>query len=180
MATVESQPHSKSEASAPQAEDTADGHRAIQEQIARKAKKHGFVTSVEYLLPSDKRIDVMLAGHGLRVAVEVSVTNREEYELSNVEKALEAGFSMVWMVTADAAHRDKLEQFIRNKLPGNNWPQVLFGAVDDISQWLERHKAPARSPSSVAGYAVSTTFRPPANEQDQRFRLDQLRRIVSI
>lgn len=155
------------------------GHRAIQEEIAVKAKKHGFAASVEYILPNDKRIDVALFGHGLRIAVEVSVTNRQEYELSNIEKALEAGFGAVWMVAPDVEHRDRLEKFVRKELAMEKWSKVLFGSIDDAMSWLERYDAPAQDPSRVVGYDVEVVFVPPENAQDHRHRVSQLKTLVS-
>jgi len=161
--------------SAPEVEHA--GHRAIQEQIAAKAKKHGFAASVEYILPNDKRIDVALFGHGMRIALEVSVTNREGYELTNIEKALEAGFDTVWMVAPDAAHRDRLEKFVRKKLAMDKWSKVLFGSIEEVTSWLARYKAPPLDTSHVAGYEVEAVFLPPENAQDQQYRHEQLRRI---
>ena len=154
-------PEPQTATAAPETTDSATepeqaGHRAIQEEIAAKAKKHGFVASVEYVLPNDKRIDVALFGHGLRVAVEVSVTNRQEYELSNIEKALEAGFSTVWMVAPDADHRDRLQQFVRDELQPDKWPSVLFGAAGDVQSWLSRYVAPKQNSklSPVSAYGT--------------------------
>ncbi|WP_417455885.1 type IV secretory system conjugative DNA transfer family protein [Kordiimonas sp.] len=154
------------------------GHRAIQEKIAKKAKKHGFTASVEYLLPNDKRIDVVLFGHGLRIAIEVSVTNRAPYELSNIEKALEAGFTTVWMVAPDAEHQKKLEAFVRDKLAVEQWARVLFGTEGDIATWLGRYEALRRNAASVAGYAVEIAFIPPQAVQEQQYRREQLRHAL--
>lgn len=161
--------------SAPEPE--AAGHRAIQEQIATKAKKHGFAASVEYVLPSDKRIDVALFGHGLRIAVEVSVTNRQEYELSNIEKALEAGFGTVWMVSPDADHRNQLQQYFRDNLSPDKWASVLFGAIGDIESWLGRYEPQTDDTSRVAGHEVTVTFVLPVTMQDQQYRCEQLKHV---
>ncbi len=172
--------------SATEARETADsapkpehpGHRAIQEKIAAKAKKHGFAASVEYVLPNDKRIDVALFGHGLRIAVEVSVTNRQEYELSNVEKALEAGFGAVWMVVSDADHRSQLQQYIQNKLSPDKWVSVLFGVDGDVQSWLSRYVAPKQNVKQVAGYDIEVTFDASASVDNSKYRSAQIEALL--
>lgn len=183
--TIPSQPAPEPQAAtaAPEPADSAPepehvGHRAIQEKIAAKAKKHGFVASVEYVLPNDKRIDVALFGHGLRIAVEVSVTNRQEYELSNIEKALEAGFGTVWMIAPDAEHRSRLEQHVREKLAMEKWASVLFGAASDVEVWLGKYTASAQPPKDIAGYEICISFDTLANMEDRRYRHGQIAALL--
>ncbi len=181
--TPEPAPESDTAAEAPETAETTPepqhaGHRAIQEEIAVKAKKHGFVANVEYVLPNDKRVDVALFGHGLRIAVEVSVTNRQEYELSNVEKALEAGFNVIWMVAPDEGHRGQLKQFVRDKLPPDKWASVLFGAAGDVEGWLERYKAPQRNIKQIAGYEIAVSIATPPNTHDHQHRHSQLESLL--
>ena len=168
---------------APEITDTASepelaSHRAIQDKIAAKAKKHGFAASIEYVLPDDKRIDVALFGHGLRIAVEVSITNREEYELANIEKAVDAGFGAVWMIAPDLEHRAKLEQHARRRLALDQLSRVLFGSMDDAASWLARHEAPEHDPCDIAGYEVESVFKIPESEQNYKYRTEQVRRIL--
>jgi len=154
------------------------GHRAIQEQIASKAKKHGFAASVEYVLPNDKRVDVALFGHGLRIAVEVSVTNRQEYERSNIEKALEAGFGVVWMIAQDADHRDQLQQFARENIPPEKWPCVLFAPVDEIISWIGRHPVSEQGEQRVAGYCVELVFDASVTASERQYRWERINSIL--
>ncbi|WP_286830250.1 MULTISPECIES: type IV secretory system conjugative DNA transfer family protein [Kordiimonas] len=154
------------------------GHRAIQEEIAAKAKKHGFAASVEYVLPNDKRVDVALFGHGLRIAVEVSVTNRQEYELSNIEKALEAGFGSVWMIAADGDHLDQLRQYIRNKLPPDKWACVLFGTSCDASAWMQRYSPCPNGSPNVAGFDTHLVIVATENTSDRSYRTERLRDLI--
>ncbi|MFC3051388.1 type IV secretory system conjugative DNA transfer family protein [Kordiimonas pumila] len=175
QAVPEPEPPTEATETADSASETENaGHRTLQEDIARQAKKHGFVASVEYLLPDDKRIDVALFGHGQKVAVEVSVTNREDYELSNMEKALEAGFDTVWMVAPDAAHLEKLEAHIRDRLAADKWSKVLFGSPKEVTTWLKRYKAQPRNSSKVAGYEVEVVYASSDSDSDSQFRLGRL------
>ncbi len=150
------------------------GHRAIQEQIATKAKKHGFAASVEYVLPNNKRIDVALFGHGLRIAVEVSVTNRQEYELTNIEKALEAGFGTVWMCVNDTARRGQMTQFIRSNLSPEKWSYVLFGNANDVTAWLGKYAVLAQNATNIAGYDVDVSLAALAIAREHQYRLEKL------
>ncbi|MCJ9430735.1 type IV secretory system conjugative DNA transfer family protein [Kordiimonas marina] len=154
------------------------GHRALQERIANKAKKHGFAARVEYLLPNDKRVDVALFGHGLRVAVEVSVTNRESYELSNIEKALAYGFDVVWMVAPEIDHQERLKQFVRRRLPPSKWTSVLFAVVDDVISWIGKYAVPEQCTKYIAGYEVEVSFDVSPNANDRRCRQEQIKSVL--
>jgi len=181
---LDATPSEEPAAEAPVSSDSAQeaspvGHRAIQEEIARKAKEHGFAASVEYLLPNDKRVDVALFGHGMRVAVEVSVSNREKYELSNVEKALKADFSLIWVVTPDAAHRERLQKFVRTELAIVNWPRVQFGSVDDVILWLTGFRSSGQNSGQIAGYEIEVVVAAGDATSDYRFRVARLRQLLS-
>ena len=178
-----STPKPQAATEAPETADNASGpentgHRAIQEEIATTAKKHGFVASIEYVLPNDKRIDVALFGHGLRIAVEVSVTNRQEYELSNIQKALEAGFGTVWMVASDTDHQDQLKRYVRDKLPPDKWASILFGVGDDAQSWLSRYVAPKQDAKQVAGYDVEVTFDASGSADNSKYRSGQIEALL--
>jgi hypothetical protein len=159
------------------AAETAD-HRAIQEKVAAKAKKHGFAASVEYVLPNDKRIDVALFGHGLRIAVEVSVTNRQEYELSNIEKAIDAKFDAVWMITVNSDHKSNLEKFMRQQWSVEKWSNVSFGSVQDAKIWLEHYNRADRHANSAMLFDVEVQFVAPINDKDWQYRNHQLNTLV--
>lgn len=154
-------------------------HRAIQEEIAAKAKKHGFAASIEYVLPNDKRIDVALFGHGLRIAVEVSVTNRQEYELSNIEKALEAGFGIVWVVAPDVPHLDQLKAYMRGNLPPSEGLKVQFFSVEDVRFWLQQYSVSENCNVCETGYEIDVAYVCLESAKERQYRLAQVESLIN-
>lgn len=155
-------------------------HTETQRRLAELAKDHGFGAEIEYALPDGKRIDLALFGHYQSIAIEVSVTNREAYELANVEKALDAGFAHVWMVVDDAEHRERIAAHVRRSLTPARLSRVTFGFYDDATGWLGKFASAQKDYDSIAGYAVEAEMAPPGSPQDHAFRRERLRHALEI
>ena len=67
---------------------------------------------------SDSResIDVALETDETKIACEISVTSKPEYEFGNVQKCLTAGYDTVVLVSADDKTLRKAEKHIQAKL----------------------------------------------------------------
>ncbi len=155
------------------------GHGAVQRNLAEQARERGFGVEIEYALPDGRRIDLALFGHHLNIAVEVSVTNREVYELSNIQKAINADFDQVWMIADDPDHREKIASYVRQSLSPDALARVTFGSQDDAQTWLLHFIAPIGDYSIVAGYEVESFFVPPTSLSDHDFRRDQIRYMLA-
>ena len=153
-------------------------HVAAQHRLARLGRERGLGAEIEYALSDGKRIDLALFGHGLSIAVEVSVTNRKDYERSNVEKALDAGFDQVWLVADDPGHREKIASQVRRTLDPQQLGKVSFGTSDDAMTWLSRFDAPTEMGANVAGYVVDTILVPPLSTTDYQYRQKALQRAL--
>ena len=154
------------------------GHSDIQRNLAEQARGRGFGVEIEHALPDGKRIDLALFGHHLSIAVEVSVTNREAYELSNIQKSLDTDFDQVWMIADDPDHREKIVTHVRQSLAPNALARVTFGSFEDARIWLSRFNPPAGDQSTVAGYEVETVFMSPPSLSDHGYRREQLRHLL--
>lgn len=154
-------------------------HVGAQRSLAEQARERGFGVEIEYALPDGKRIDLALFGHQLNIAVEVSVTNREAYELSNIQKALNADFDQVWMIADDPDHREKIASHVRQSLAPEALASVTFGSLDDANIWLSRFTAPVGDQATIAGYEVETIFVPPTSLSDHGYRREQLRYLLA-
>lgn len=162
----------------PSQEKADRNHAGIQQVLANRAKAHGFGAEIEHALSDGRRIDLALFGHGLSIAIEVSITNRKDYELSNIEKALAANFDQVWMIADDPDHREKIASHARRSLRPNILARVTFGTSEDATAWLSRFTVPSGEQSTVAGYEAETIFVPPPSLADHRFRSEQLRHLL--
>jgi len=79
------------------------------------------------------------------------------------------------MVAPDTVHRDRLQQYMRQKLAMEKWSKLQFGAADEVKEWLGRYAAPAHDPSKVSGYNVESIFEATESAQDQAYRSMKLR-----
>ncbi len=154
-------------------------HGAVQRDLAEVAWSRGFGVEIEHTLPNGKRVDLALFGHGSRIAIEISVTNRKDYELSNIEKALEAGFNHIWMVADDPKHRETIASHVRQSLSHDQLSRVTFGTMGDALAWLKRFQVPEGEPATVAGYDVRTEIVPLSSLSDHHHRIEQLRHLLN-
>lgn len=83
-------------------------HRYLQELIKRFAENHGFKVTLEAPIQGGQ-IDVLLERENLKIAVEVSITTDAVWEVHNIKKCVQAGFSKVISVSGDPKQLKQVE-----------------------------------------------------------------------
>ncbi|MCG3165585.1 MAG: hypothetical protein POELPBGB_01353 [Bacteroidia bacterium] len=85
-------------------------HRYLQELIKRMAEGYGFKAVIEEPTPDGKgRVDVGLSKDNLKIACEITVTNTKEYEMENIKKCLNAGYTKVFVCSTNTGHLGRIK-----------------------------------------------------------------------
>lgn len=137
-------------------------HNRIQSLIKRMAQGFGFISIIEKETDDGGRMDVYLEREGHSIGVEVSVTNKPEYELGNISKCLRFGCKEVWMICQSENHLESIKKLSQQRLKKEEIKSVHFGSVADFEAYLLSLKAPVREPDVeiVNGIRIKTEYDP--------------------
>lgn len=108
-------------------------HLRIKEQIGKEAETLDYTVAYEEYIPGgEQRIDLVLRRGARAIACEVSVKNTAEFEVGNVEKCLNAGFSQVVVVSPKRSRLLKIEGLVRAAVPTDKLAQVSFRMPNEL------------------------------------------------
>jgi hypothetical protein len=136
-------------------------HKYLQSLIKQIGEAHGCRATIEYPLPGNESVDVLLERDGYRIACEISVASTAGYEAGNLRKCLASGFDEVFLLAAEEKKLRKLETSLGAVLTGDERRRVAFVTAEEF---LARLAAANRPPEdmTVGGYNVRVSYRPPA------------------
>lgn len=136
-------------------------HKYLQRIVKRIAEKYGFIATIEQpVLGGVGRIDVALDNGAMRIACEVAITNSVEYELSNVQKCLGAGYDHVVVLSSDGAHLREIQNAAGVGLSAAQLSRVKFIEPANIHLLLERlqQESDVAAQVKIKGYHVETSY----------------------
>jgi hypothetical protein len=151
-------------------------HRYLQETVKRIGEKRGFMATVEKeVLGGVGKIDVALERDEQRIACEISVTNRADYELSNLRKCLAAGYHKVVMLSADAGHLREIERTAQKNLPLDEFDRIAFLSPGEFDRFLKNatEYAPEEN-GKIKGYRVAVDYAAPGDEAEGKSRVRRI------
>ncbi len=112
-------------------------HRYWQSVIGLHAESTGYVAVIEELIPGTKEsVDIGLRKDGNRLAVEISVTNRAEYELSNAIKCIGAEYSKLIFLFLDENKLKVFEELIRGHFTEEDLSKISIGLLYDFCRFF--------------------------------------------
>lgn len=155
-------------------------HTRTQDIIRRAAQDYGFSATVEEGTTNPKgRVDVGIHTQKLDIACEVSVTNTPEYELKNIRKCLANGYDLIFMCSNDAKHLEAIRQYCITRLPLADYPNVVFGDVDEVVALLHELSLEEKpKPKSVKGYRVKLSYESVSDKEAKMRRKNIIRTIT--
>jgi len=132
-------------------------HRYIQTFVKKIAEQRGFKANIEEEVEGG-RIDVVLIRDDVKVACEIAVSNSVEYEVRNINKCLNAGYSKVCIISKDEKHLKKIKESAEKELGEietiqfisyNQVPEFLNSIIGEGQEKVER----------VRGYRVKVKYK---------------------
>jgi Type IV secretion-system coupling protein DNA-binding domain len=127
-------------------------HRKIQEKLRKTGQELGFVSKLEVPVEGGV-VDVSLERDNLRIAIEVSVYNKVEYEVMNIAKCLEAGYTTILCVSEDKTRLAAISESIEEM---NN---VHFFSVYEAEKYIgEQVWEQPKNETVIRGYKVKIKY----------------------
>lgn len=132
-------------------------HQALQLYIKEIGQKRDFKATLEQQTPQGGRVDIGLEKDNLRIAIEISVTNTLDYEVQNIQKCIEAGYTYVYMVSENRVHLNNIKKRARKLIDQTVFKKVLFLAPIQLATTLDAFASKKKKPQKrVRGYLVKS------------------------
>ena len=134
-------------------------HTYLQSMIKKLGQDRNYKASIEYPTKDGGRIDIVLERDGIKIAFEISETNKPTYEVKNIKKCLKAGCIPVVMVSKNKNHLEAIKKLALKELSAKDITLVQFIQPDDMSSLLDGFAIqPQKQEEVVKGFRIVTEF----------------------
>lgn len=137
-------------------------HQYLQNFIKKVAESKGFKAVIEEPINNgESRVDIGLCLNGLRVAVEISVTNTSNYETGNILKSLNSGFSKVIMCSNNPKKIEAIKEIAERTIEAEILEKVYFLSPTQLFEYLDRIIVEVKPEKErrIKGYRVKVTYK---------------------
>lgn len=149
-------------------------HRYLQDSIKALGQSYGWKATVEHPITDGGRVDVLLERDSEKVGVEISVTNKEDYEVRNIRKCLDMGCTLVFLLVPDDTKRQSLRQRVEGDASLSN-SKVRVTHEAEIRGWFADGARPTTKEQVVKGYRVQVEY---VDDPDSENNLRKLHQAV--
>jgi len=135
-------------------------HRQIQTVLKKCGQDNGFKSVIEAPIKgSDNKVDLALTRDDMSIAVEISVTNTVDYEIGNIQKCIDAGFTTILMVSDDLIHLTAIKTAFAKS--GGDTSTLHFYSSQDALKHLNGLQKPKDKPEfhMIKGYRVKIEYK---------------------
>lgn len=134
-------------------------HRYLQQTIQKLGQDRGFLGTIEKELDTGGRVDVLLQRDSFTIAFEVSVTNKVDYEVHNIQKCIDQKIDHIAMVSNDTRHLSNIKSAAKKVLSKVKLKKVYFIFPSEVPTLLDSFMAPPKTKAEVIkGFRVTTDF----------------------
>jgi len=134
-------------------------HRYLQTLIKKMAESRGYKAVIEEQTGDGGRVDVGLLKGDSKIAVEISVTTPDTWEMQNINKCLQAGYNPVIICSTDRKHLEKIRKITESNLDSITLANVLFFDPESLFLYLDQRTAETMSGEErVKGYRVKVEY----------------------
>jgi hypothetical protein len=134
-------------------------HRSLQYYVRSMAQQRGFKAVLEESTLNGGKVDVSLLKDDIRIAIEISVTNRVNYEVQNIQKCLEDNYTLVYMISEDEKHLKNIKEQALKTISKKQHPKIHFFASEELYLYLEALQLPKTKVKRVRGYRVKVDYK---------------------
>jgi hypothetical protein len=146
-------------------------HRYLQSLIKRMAESRGYTATIEEPTPDSKgKVDVSLKRNNKQIAVEINDTSKDDWELHNIQKCLDAAFDVVVACSDDVQVVERMTRKIAEKFDDVQNSKVLALNPESLFLFLDSEIAKeAPSEIRVKGYRVRVDYQAvPVDEMNRK------------
>lgn len=132
-------------------------HRYLQTFVKKIAEQRGFKASIEEEVEGG-RIDVVLIKDDVMIACEIAVSNSVEYEVKNINKCLNAGYSAICVISRDEKHLNRIKESAGTELREQETIQFLL--LNQVPEFLNLVTGDEREKiERIRGYRVKVNYK---------------------
>jgi hypothetical protein len=152
-------------------------HRSIQNFIKKMAEVRGYIATIEALTPDGKgRVDILLEKGNTTIACEVSVTTPKEWEFQNIQKCIEAGYSMIVSLASEKKTLQKIQEEVQAHIPNAT---IHYFTPEELITYLDTQSAKeASTETRMKGYRVKVEYNTLSHEETKTKREGIMRTIL--
>lgn len=152
-------------------------HRHIQLVVKKQAEALGYIADIEHPV-TDGKVDVSLSGYGRKIAVEISITTKPDWELHNIKKCLAAGYDTIIVCSEQQQTINAIRSRVREILTASEQEKILFSHPEAIEAILKpSQEAIQQTEKRIKGYRVSVSYES-LNEAERMQKEQALQRIM--
>jgi hypothetical protein len=134
-------------------------HRYLQTLIKKLAEERGYKASVELPTPDGNgQVDVSLERDGTRIAVEISVSTKADWELHNIKKCLDAGYDRVIACSPNKVTLQHIRRKVSEDCSAIEQQRIIVIDPDQICEFLEPVSVEPAAEQRIKGYRVSVSY----------------------
>lgn len=154
-------------------------HRYLQTLIKRMAEARGYKVAIEEpILQGKGRVDISMERKEKKIACEISISTTAKWEVHNIEKCVEAGYTSIVVCSQTAKQVQKIQDELKaSSLNGNTAIHVF--TPDELFTFLDKELISEITTGKVVkGYKVNTEFNPITDEEMKRKQSQIIRTIT--
>ena len=125
--------------------------------IKKIAEQRGFMASIEEVVENG-RIDVSLVKDSIKIACEIAVSNSVDYELKNILKCLNTGYSLICVISKNEKHLEKIKEKAEAEI--KNQAEIRYFNPDQVTDFLDSFtQSEEKEVKRIRGYRVKVNYR---------------------
>lgn len=154
-------------------------HRSLQNSIRALSQQMGYAVRAEQETKRGGRVDLSLSKNNIRIAVEIAISNSNEYELGNVKKCLDDGYDLVYVISDSSVHLKNIQKLVTKEL-GKQASLVFFVQPQAFAEHLsviDKEDEPKTS-KRVKGWRVNVNYHKDDMQQKGSSLIERLKRLI--
>ena len=94
----------------------------------------------------------------IKIACEIAVSNSVEYEVKNILKCLNTGYSLIFVISKNDKHLEKIKEKAEDEI--KNRGEIRFFNPDQITDYLGSYtQSEEKEGKRIRGYRVKVNYR---------------------
>lgn len=141
-------------------QEIARQHRSLQYYVRSMGLQRGFKATLEDSTLNGGKVDVsLLKKDDIRIAIEISVTNRVDYEVQNIQKCLDDKYSLVYMISENEKHLKNIKEQALKTILKKQHSKIHFFKSEELQLYLDALIQPQQKVKRVCGYRVKVDYK---------------------
>lgn len=138
----------------------ATEHRSLQYRIKKMAEQRGYKATIEASTPDGKgKADVLLERNNKRIACEICVTTKTDWEVHNIQKNIEAGYELIVECSNDKKTLEALKEKVAAAFDTATQEKILILEPEALFQYMDSEIAKeAVTETKIKGYRVKVEY----------------------